>query len=295
MKKFFSLLIMLLPIFGICQYTPQFSQLINTLEFVNPGYNGSKDLADAVILHRNQWTGFDGAPKTYALNVNVPVNKWHTGFGLNTVVEKSGMITQSNADLTACVDVKVIPLSYLTFGFWGGVEAKGIDMESAVLYGNLPYTAKEFNTNNIHVGIGLNYFNQKIHLGASMHYSQLKGNNYNDNEFFSFYLNGSYLITLNDNWTLKPSVLFRNFGGFSDLDYGIFVLYKDLVWGGISNRLGQALIFFADVKITNFLSIGYSYDYGINSTTAINYGSHEIRIGFTAPRKSKSFERLAVR
>jgi type IX secretion system PorP/SprF family membrane protein len=227
--------------------------------------------------------------------VNVPVNKWHTGFGMNTVVETSGLITQTNADLTACVDVKATSLSYLTFGLCGGIEAKRLDMERAVWYGDQPFSAEEFNGNNIHVGIGLNYFTQKIHLGASMHFSQLKGNYYNENEFYSFYLNGSYLFNLNDNWVIKPSALYRNFGGYSSFDYGLFLLYKDIVWAGISNRLNQALIFFADIKITSFLHVGYSCDVAISSGNALNYGSHEIRIELIAPRKSRTFERLAMR
>jgi type IX secretion system PorP/SprF family membrane protein len=295
MKKIISILILLLPAFGFCQYVPQFSQLINTLEFVNPGYNASKDLASAVILYRNQWTGFVGAPKTYAFNANVPINQWHTGFGINSLLETRGLITQTNVDLTACVDVKITPMSFLTFGLSGGLEARLIDMGKAIWYGDQPFTAEDYNRNTFHTGIGLNLFTPKMNLGASLHYSSYKSNYFSGNDFYTFYLNGSYLITLNENWALKPSALFRNFGGYSDLDYGIFALYKDLVWVGISNRLDQALIFFADVKITNFLRIGYSYDYGISSGTAINYGSHEIRIELIAPRKSRTFERFAMR
>jgi type IX secretion system PorP/SprF family membrane protein len=293
MKKLLSLLFALLPVLGFCQYDLQFSQLISTLEFINPGYNASKDLGSAVILHRNQWTGFEGAPKMYALNVNVPVNTWHTGFGMNAIVETMGLTTQTNADLTACVDVKVTNLTYLTFGLIGGIETKRIDWNRAVWYGNQSISDNDFNSNNIHIGIGLNYFTQKIHLGASMHFSNLEGNYYKKNESYSFYLNGSYLVDLNDDWTLKPSALYRNFGGYSSFDYGVFVLYKDLIWAGISNRLGQALIFFTDVKITDFLRVGYSYDVPVSSKNTVNYGSHEIRIELTAPRKSKTFERLA--
>jgi type IX secretion system PorP/SprF family membrane protein len=296
MKKLISILIVLLPTIGFCQYIPQFSQLIKTLEFVNPGYNASKDLASAVIMHRNQWTGFEGAPKTYALNLNIPVNQWHAGFGANMVAEKRGLIMQTNADLTACVDVKMTSSSYMAFGLALGVESKRIDIGRAVWYDrNLPYTADMFNCNNIHTGIGLNYFSPTIHLGGSMHLTPLKGSYYNSNEFYSIYLNGSYLYNLNEDWALKPSALFRYFGGYADLDYGIFVLYKDIVWAGITNRLGQALIFFADVKINYFMRVGYSYDIAISSKNTVNYGSHEIRVELNLPRKSKTFERLAAR
>jgi type IX secretion system PorP/SprF family membrane protein len=296
MKKLISILIVLLPVFGFCQYTPQFSQLIKTLEFINPGYNASKDLTSAVLLHRNQWTGFEGAPKTYALNINMPVNKWHTGFGVNTVVETRGLINQTNADLTACVDVKVSNSSFLAFGLALGVESKRIDIERAVWFPPLlPYTAEMYNSNNIHTGIGLNYFTPKIHLGGSMHFSQMNGRYVNNNEFYSFYLNGSYLYNIDEDWALKPSAMFRYWAGYPDFDYGLFVLYKDIVWAGITNRLGQALIFFADFKVTDFMRIGYSFDAPVSSKNTVNVGSHEIRIELNLPRKSKTFERTAVR
>ncbi|MBN1926798.1 MAG: PorP/SprF family type IX secretion system membrane protein [Prolixibacteraceae bacterium] len=294
MKKILIIILVIAPLFTLGQFNPQLSQLIKTLEFINPGYNASKDLASATLLYRNQWTGFEGAPQTMAANINVPVNKWHMGFGANTLVESRGLITHSNIDLTACVDVKVTNTSYMAFGLSGGAELRRIDMGRAVYMGEQDYSAAEYNGENVHAGIGLNYFSPKLHLGASMHYSQLDGNRYAQNEFYSFYVNGSYLIPVHDNWVLKPAVLFKTWGGYSDLDAGLFVLFKDIVWGGISYRLGDALVFFADFKITDMFRLGYSYDLGLRSVSDFNYGSHEIRIEFTMPRPQKKFERMAM-
>ncbi|MCF8359352.1 MAG: PorP/SprF family type IX secretion system membrane protein [Prolixibacteraceae bacterium] len=295
MKKLLIILFAILPLFTLGQFNPQLSQLIKTLEFINPGYNASKDLASATLLYRNQWTGFEGAPQTMAANINVPVNKWHTGFGVNTLVETRGLITHSNIDLTACVDVKVTNTSYLAFGLSGGAELRRIDMDRAIYRGEQDYTATDYNDENIHAGVGLNYFTPKLHLGASMHYSQLDGNRYAQNEFYSFYVNGSYLIPVHDNWVLKPSALFKTWGGYNDIEAGLFVLFKDIVWGGISYRLNDALVFFADVKITDMFRLGYSYDLGLRDVADFNYGSHEIRIEFTMPRPQKKFERMALK
>jgi type IX secretion system PorP/SprF family membrane protein len=274
------------------QYNPQFSQLIKTLEFVNPGYNASKTDPSAILIYRNQWVGFDDAPKTYGANINIPVNKWHTGFGVNSLVETRGLITQANTSLNANVDVKITKASYLTFGLNVGIETKNIDLDRAVYLGE-PITAHELNTNNFYTGIGLNLFVSNLHLGAGFHYTQLTGNFYNTNEPYSLYINGSYLYYLSNNWTLKPAILFRNFAGYSDLDYGLFVLYKDLVWAGVANRWNQSVIFFADIKITKFIRLGYSYDLGIGENNIANYGTHEVSLEFKLPRSKSSFERNA--
>ena len=293
-EKLLIILIAIVPLFSKGQYNPQLSQLIKTLEFVNPGYNASKDMPSATLLYRNQWTGFEGAPQTMAANINVPVNKWHTGFGLNSMIETHGLTNHSNLDLTACVDVKVTNASYLAFGLSGGAELRRINMERAVYLNAPPYSADNYNSENIHTALGLNYFSQKLHLGASMHYSQLNLNRYAQNELYSFYVNGSYLIPLNEILVMKPAFLFKTWGGYNDFDIGIFMLFKDVIWGGISYRLGDALIFFADIKITDMFRLGYSYDLGLRKISDFNYGSHEIRLEFNMPRAKKKFDRMAL-
>jgi|GEM_PF-1897261 len=292
MKKLLPILFVLLPVFGFCQYIPQFSQLIKTLELVNPGYNASKVDPSATLLYRNQWTGFDGAPKTFAANINVPVNKWHTGFGVNAIGETRGLITQTNIALNANVDVKINELSYLAFGINGGVETKRIDMGRAIYFGDLPFVAEDFNSNSFYTGVGLNFFARELHLGAAFHYTQLAKSNYNSNEFYSLYLNGSYLLNLSETWSVKPSLMYRYHAGYSDLDIGFFGLYKDLFWAGVAYRINNAVIFFADVKITNFLRLGYSYDLDVRKIDYFDYGSHEISVEITLPRKTKQFERM---
>lgn len=294
-KSIYIIILFLLPFFAKGQYIPQFSQLLKTLEFVNPGYNASKNTASATLLYRNQWTGFEGAPKSMAANVNVPINKWHTGFGLNTMVETMGLINQSFIDLTACTDVKISGNSYMAFGISGGVDIKRFDMERAI-YESMntnTYASDFFNSENLHIGTGINYFTNKLHLGASMHFTPLN-NAYKQNEMYSFYLNGSYLFPLDENWVIKPAVLFKSWANYSAFDAGLYLLFKDLVWGGISYRLNDAIIFFADVKITDTIRLGYSFDYGVHHLNWFNNGSHELRIEFTMPRRKTQFERMAI-
>lgn len=293
-EKLIIIVLAIVPFIAKGQFNPQLSQLIKTLEFVNPGYNASKDLPSVTLLYRNQWTGFEGAPQTMATNINVPINKWHTGFGVNSLIETHGLINHSNIDLTACVDVKVSNNSYLGFGLSGGAELRRIDMERAVYFNAPSYSAEQYNSENMHTALGLNYFTPKLHLGASMHYSQLDANRYTQNEQYSIYVNGSYLVPIEQNLVLKPAVLFKTWGGYSALDAGLFLLYKDLVWGGISYRLNDALIFFADVKISKMFRLGYSYDIGMHQVSDFNYGSHEIRLEFNIPKPEKKFDRMAL-
>lgn len=292
MKKYLiTLCLLLIFMTGKSQYLPQFSQLIKTLEFVNPGYNASKADPSATMLYRNQWTGFTGAPKMYGLNLNVPVNKWHTGFGTNILVESRGLTIQNNVALNANVDVKISESSYLTFGLNGGIETKRIDLGRADPYEELLLTADDLNSNNLYTAIGLNLFTKELHLGAAFHYTMLEGKNYAQNEYYTIYLNGSYLLNLSDDWILKPTLMYRHFAGYNDLDLGIFALYKDVVWAGFAYRINNAVIFFADVKVAKFLRMGYSYDLSVGNMRNYSPGSHELSLEIILPRNIRQFER----
>jgi hypothetical protein len=142
------------------------------------------------------------------------------------------------------------------------------------------------------LGTGINLFTPRLHLGASVHYTQLNGSCYSNNERFVYYANGSFLFPLGQSWALKPAAVWRHYADESDFDYGAFVLYKDWVWVGIANRFQKAVIFMADVKITDLFRLGYSFDYGYSVSGNTNYfNSHEFRLEFNMPHKKKPFER----
>jgi hypothetical protein len=42
---------------------------------LNPSAIGSYNDISVAVLHRNQWSGFNGAPKTNMLSVNSPIRK----------------------------------------------------------------------------------------------------------------------------------------------------------------------------------------------------------------------------
>ena len=282
-----------MPILGNAQYIPQFSQLIKTLEFVNPGYNASKDVSSVVMLHRNQWTGFEGAPKSYALNLHLPINKWHAGAGINLLNETTGLVTQTNADFQANVDVQIGHISYLTFGLSAGLEMKRYDLDRADYMDSGSPITGDYNGNNFHTAVGVNYFTNALHLGASMHYSQLSYQaDFGDH--MAWYANASYLVDIHPDWMLKPALMYRQFADWNDFELSASVLYKDLFWGGISYRLKNAVILFADVKVAEFLRVGYSYDFSANGIANMNNDTHEFRIELIIPRKKRDFERVAI-
>jgi len=72
--------------------------MFNTLAY-NPAFAGTPGYMQARLLYRNQWTGFEGAPKTQTLTVHAPF-KEKAGFGLSLINDKIGATGSTTANLS---------------------------------------------------------------------------------------------------------------------------------------------------------------------------------------------------
>ncbi len=49
---------------------------------INPAFAGCSDALSATVSYRNQWVGFQDAPKSYLLSVHTPIENDRMGLGL---------------------------------------------------------------------------------------------------------------------------------------------------------------------------------------------------------------------
>ena len=71
MKKVLPLLLLPLLLAAVpvlAQQQAQYSQYMNNNYILNPGATGVEDYIDVKLSYRTQWTGLEGAPKTYYLS-----------------------------------------------------------------------------------------------------------------------------------------------------------------------------------------------------------------------------------
>ena len=78
---------------GFSQQDPQYSLYMFNPLGVNPGYAGSREVLSAVLIHRSQWIGMDGAPETQVLSINTPLKNKKMGLGLQIVNDNIGAHT----------------------------------------------------------------------------------------------------------------------------------------------------------------------------------------------------------
>lgn len=258
----------------------QFSQVTKSVEFLNPAYNASKKGANGLILHRNQWMGIEGAPKNIAVNAHLPLKNKKLGFGLIGVGEYVGLRKVLNAGVTADTHVKLGDAGFLAGGLFAGAQVTRYDASEAIAYTNYEGLS-EYESINPVTGFGVYFFNQYIHAGAGGFYSISEKEVDAFSENMNVNINLAGIIPLSDKWSLKPYALAKYSTQYMNAyEGGLTVLYDDIVWLGAGYRYHSAVVASIDLRIISNLRIGYSYDHGIGTVSALRASSHEIRLSY---------------
>jgi hypothetical protein len=77
------------------------------------------------------------------------------------------------------------------------------------------------------------------------------------------------------------------------------MLYNKKFWGGVSYRIGSAVVGMVGLTILNGVKIGYAYDFDTSRLQSLTKGGHEIMVGYDfrigverIPQKYKSIRYL---
>jgi len=82
MRKLYQIVIAMILLSSIsldevkAQQDAQFTQYVYNTISVNPAYAGSRGVFSITGLHRSQWVGLDGAPRTQTLSLNTNFRYW---------------------------------------------------------------------------------------------------------------------------------------------------------------------------------------------------------------------------
>jgi len=271
---------------GYGQQEYQFSQVTKSVEFINPAYSASKQGVNGVLLHRNQWTGTDGAPRTLAFNAHVPIGAKKLGIGCSGVGEYVGLREMVNAGLTANAHTQLSEAGYLAGGLFAGAQITRYNSSDATSY----YGSEDlsgYNETNPVVGLGTYFFNEYVHLGLGAYYTVGNAGADSFTENMNVNANVAGIVPVAEKWNVKPYLLAKYSTRFLNAyEGGLTVLWNDIVWLGGGYRFNSAVIASVDVRILQQLRIGYSYDYSTGVSSALQAGSHEIRLSFELAKEA---------
>ena len=301
MKK--TLTIIALSLTGFVTFAQQDAQfsmnMFNRLD-VNPAYAGTNQALCAVLLYRQQWTNFPGAPKTGLFSVDYG-EILHGGLGLTAYQDQLGFDKTFAAKLAYSFHWILGP-GMLGVGLNAGVMQKSLTgnfiapdgTSSAANNGidpSIPWTGASRTTYD--VGFGLYYTTNKLYVGISS--DHLPDQSISKTQAFGpkpqkifhydykyarhYYIMAGYTFDLGPSFDLTPSVLAKSDAVSTQLDVNAIVRWNKMVFLGASYRLQDAIVAIVGLEWKGF-KFGYSYDITTSHIKNYSNGTHEIMLGY---------------
>jgi type IX secretion system PorP/SprF family membrane protein len=297
------------------QQDPMFTKyMFNSLAY-NPAYAGAKDHMAISLLHRTQWWGIDGGPRTQTFTIHSPLKNERVGLGFNAVNDVIGPTNTMSANVSYAYR---IPLgkARLAVGVQGGIINWRADWSKLNLQDVQDDAFSEMSPNYLlpNFGAGLYFSTDKFYLGVGMPHLieyDLREEEVNTpqwaKQYRHYFFNAGTAIPIKgDAIIFKPSLMVKSVGLFSsinkdeayqnigaptefDIDVSLF-FYRTL-WVGASFRSAIEAItddsssfdsvdFWAAYYLSNGLRIGAAYDYTLTKLQSPAKGSFEIMLSY---------------
>lgn len=274
------------------QQDPQYTQYMFDRLSINPAVAGTSGNICIGALLRQQWSGFDGAPKTGLINVQGPLSKIHSGVGLSVYFDKLG---QENSTIAR------VSYSYhfrpgggnniLALGVYGGLSSRTLGNKWVAVDPVSDDDAIPDNgtsSSGFDLGAGLYFMTPKLWAGISstqLPETELKTVNIKNRRHY--YVQAGYDWQLkNPKFSVQPSALVKSDGTSTQFDLSALFMYDKMVWLGVSYRTEDAIAPIIGYQTalgkekTSMLRIGYSYDVTTSELKNYSSGSHEIMLNY---------------
>ena len=300
--------ILILSLFATCatgQQLPIYSQYLFNKFLINPAVAGSDGYTSLNLTARQQWVGYDGAPRTFSFSAQTriikkgykvksnlfnnkvfrPKTDGRVGIGGYVFSDRNGLIQRTGFQLTYAYHMWVRSNTQFSMGLaLTGYQYK-ID-EKAINFGdpNEPWLNNDLRKGMFvpDVTFGMYLLNSKYSIGLSAEQlfeaSAKIGNAAYQNFRIErhYYLFGSYDISSGSNSFIEPSFIVNMSEQLiPQADMGVTYIYKQDLWAGLAYRTSGAIIANVGVKYQN-MYIGYAFDFTLQQIQRITYGTHEL-------------------
>lgn len=275
------------------QQQPQYTQYMYNPLSINAGYAGTNEKLEAVLLHRSQWVGIDGAPRTQNFGIHGEMGE-KVGLGLSATNDNLGPMSQQYISGNFAYKLNLTQNTILSFGVNAGVNLMNIDWSEGTYQSQ---TDNAFNSNinsaRLIIGTGGYLYSEKWYLGLSVP-NFIITESYDDIEEsvirrkVHYYLQGGYVFDFNENLKFKPSFLAKVVEGAPvTYDVSANFMFKEKFVLGAGYRFTDAFSALAGFQIAPSLFIGYAYDRSVTKLQKYNDGSHEIILKFNLQNRTK--------
>jgi len=271
------------------QQDPMYTQYMNNLLIINPGYAGTQAMGNFMVVARNQWVAFKGAPQTRTFSFNTPVKDLNMGLGFSILTDEIGPLSQTGIYLDYSYRIKLNEKYRMSLGLKAGFSFYRAALSELETVNPDPIYERDIYKDFLpNFGVGGFLFSEDAYLGVSV--PKLMENiisresyatEYVGKEKIHFYLVGGKIFRVNENIHIKSSSMLKIVKSAPiSVDVTGLLGLKDRFWFGGMFRIGNSWGLLAQVNATDNMLIGYSYDLNFNGLNAFNNGTHEIMLSY---------------
>lgn len=299
------------------QQINQYSQFMVTKSLFNPAAAGIQGKFNADVGYRNQWSGFEGAPRSFFFAGNYVLGKHHKRRHY-----KDHAIRVSNPDLFKVQDTTSAfkhvvgayslnnitgPMSstaaYGTYTYHIPIQEFQLSLGAALGVNNIrinpneveveqqndalyqEYVINNQNTTFFDMTLGMMFYSHNFYLGYAANgiapnKVQFGSESLDASLNTHHYFSAGAKFGISQNLYLKPSVLVRVLKDAPvSYDFNLLADYKGMFWVGGTYRNKDAIVFMGGLSFNRHYLVSYSYDLTLSELKNYNSGTHEIILG----------------
>lgn len=272
------------------QQDPVYTQYMNNLMSVNPGYTAARGVGSFAGIFRNQWVGLDGAPKSASFSFSMPLDSLNMGLGIDFLYDYTVPLRTTGLFFNYSYQVRVAEKSTLCFGLKAGLnylDARLSTLDRYHLDDEYILGEGDFNKPFFNAGIGVFWFNERFYAGFSV--PRLIETIYNKDvtiveatsrEKQHYFFHGAYMIDLSPEISFKPGLTtIMTAGAPVTADFDFSFLFHRQIWFGVMYRISDAVGGYMQFQYKN-MKIGLSYDYSHTRIREFQSGTFEVMLRY---------------
>jgi len=293
---------------AISQQDALYTQFMYNKLGLNPAYAGNVDETTLNIIHRDQWTGFDGAPQAQALSLNLPAFQESIAFGLNLSREAIGIQQKLTVEGNFAYRFNLSTGS-ISMGLSSSIRQFENDFSDPrlVAFEDIdidPAISRNKETKSVfNAGAGIYYRTNTYYFGVSIPRLIRADIDFEVQGELSSEVRHMYVMTgaafpLKNNLKFTPQILFKlSENAPFDLDLNFGLDYNSKYYGALNIRTGGNNDSFAEsidvlfgFQLTEKLLLGVAYDYTLSDIGRYENGSIEALINYRFTKKEKQVD-----
>jgi len=309
MKRYFKIIQLLLIGVSVveAQQDALFTQFMYNKMNLNPGYAGNDDVLCITGIVRDQWTGFDGSPKTQSLSVNFP-RLGKVGIGLNLSRNTIGVSEKMTFEGIYAYRFPV-STGELSMGMSFSGRFYKEDFADPSLRIINPFSEDVaidqgiYQTTVFNVGFGVYYSSNRFFIGASVPRLiradiDIKVGLVKSYEVRHLYFMTGGAMDISNDLVLMPQLLIRWAENSPyDMDMNLGLLFHDKFYMALTARTGgafddwfESLDFIMGFHLNNNLFLAAAYDVTLSPLRNYESGSLEVLMQYCFGKKQKAID-----